>query len=65
MRVPMGVVLVALCLWLAIALVVDHYVMSTACPSCTRIAAVTVTLQIPAGPLNLPTRGRFSDPAGI
>src|SRR5438445_13618856 len=57
MRVPMGVVLVALCLWLAIALVVDHYVMSTACPSCTRIAAVTVTLQIPAGTLNLPRHG--------
>src|SRR5438094_945031 len=57
MRVPMGVVLVALCLWLAIALVVDHYVVSTACPSCTRIAAVTVTLQIPAGSLNLPRVG--------
>src|SRR5438477_10085329 len=57
MRVPMGVVLVALCLWLAIALVVDHYVMSTACPSCTRLAAVTVTLQIPAGSLNLPRAG--------
>ena len=64
MRVPMGVVLVALCLWLAIALVVDHYVVSTACPSCTRIAAVTVTLQIPAGSLNLPRVG-FALLAGL
>src|SRR6266850_55009 len=57
MRVPMGVVLVALFLWLAIALVVDHYVVSTACPQCTRIAAVALTLQIPAGSLNLPRVG--------
>ena len=57
MRAPVGVVLVALCLWLAIALVVDHYVVSTACPRCTRIAAVSLTLQIPAGTLNLPRHG--------
>src|SRR5437762_10453632 len=57
MRVPMGVVLVALCLWLAIALVVDHYLVATACPQCTRIAAVVLTLQIPAGSLSLPRVG--------
>ena len=57
MRVPMGVVLVALFLWLAIALVVDHYLVSTVCPQCTRIAAVTLALQIPAGSLNLPRVG--------
>jgi hypothetical protein len=57
MRAPMGVVLVALCLWLAIALVVDHYLIATVCPNCTRIAAVALTLQIPAGSLNLPRVG--------
>ena len=57
MRAPMGVVLVALFLWLAIALVVDHYVVSAVCPQCTRVAAVTLTLQIPAGSLNLPRVG--------
>ncbi len=57
MRAPLGVLLVAFLLWLAVASVVDHYFLSTVCPACTRIAAVSLTLQIPAGTLNLPRNG--------
>ena len=57
MRLPVSVLLVGLLLWFALAFVIDRYVLAWICPVCSKVAALKLTGQVPAGTINFPQIG--------
>ena len=57
MRIPVSVLLIGVLLWLAVAFVLDRYVLAWFCPVCSKVAALKLTGQVPAGTINFPQVG--------